>query len=174
MPSLHAWHPHPSAPLPLRDWLLTPGSLTRRLAGRSAAFNVLRLRQTAARAFNDEEGLVGLRPGQRGLVREVFLRDGDTPLVYAHSVTALAGMRGPWRTLSKLGSRPLGEALFVDPLIRRTPLRFRHIDAHHPLYRRLAGHLGGLPPRLWARRSLFYRDARPLLVTEVFLPALVS
>ena len=56
----------------------------------------------------------------------------------------------------------------------RSRFEFARVDARHPLWRR-ARRLSsrGLPP-LWARRSLFTRGGRPLMLTEVFLPALLE
>jgi chorismate--pyruvate lyase len=73
-----------------------------------------------------------------------------------------------------LGSQPLGAALFADPSIQRGPLQVAHIAADHPLHR-AAGQASHLElPGLWARRSLFCRAERPLLVTEVFLPGILG
>jgi chorismate--pyruvate lyase len=46
------------------------------------------------------------------------------------------------------------------------------VDRRHPLWKRAARLVGDELPTLWARRSLFTRRGRPLLVTEVFLPNL--
>ena len=51
---------------------------------------------------------------------------------------------------------------------------FRAIGRHHPLYRRASALLEARPAALWARRSIFLREDVPLLVTEVFLPAILE
>jgi chorismate--pyruvate lyase len=71
-----------------------------------------------------------------------------------------------------IGCRPLGAALFADPRIRRGPIQVARLDARHGLHRRAEMALGQLLPVLWARRSLFMRLGRPLLVNEVFLPGI--
>lgn len=48
----------------------------------------------------DERRGLGLRHGETAIVREVLLRDGDTPLVFAHSVVARRDVRDIWRGLS--------------------------------------------------------------------------
>lgn len=171
--TLDTWRARPATHSVLRAWLCTPGSLTQRLKVHSHSFNVIRLRQAHARPFPDEVAPLSLVPGRLALVREVVLRDASTPLVYAHSVAPLHSLKGAWRALAGLGNRPLGEALFADPSVVRAPLSFRQLDARHPLYRQMARRLPTLPARLWARRSLFSREGVPLLVTEVFLPALI-
>jgi chorismate--pyruvate lyase len=159
---------------PWRRWLTDHGSLTLRLQRRCGDLRVLRLRQELARPHRDERRTLGLRTGQLALIREVLLLCGDDVLVFAHSVIPQRGLRGAWRSLSKLGNKPLGAALFANPRIQRHPLSSRRLDRRHPLYRRLARHLGELPSQLWARRSRFVQAGQPILVTEVFLPRVLS
>lgn len=154
-----------------QEWLRDRGSLTLRLQQRCGDFRVRRLRQVMDRPNADERRLLHLRACQRALVREVLLLCGETVLVFAHSVIPLKGLHGPWRGLSKLGQRPLGTTLFADPRVRRLPLTSRRLDRRHPLYRGLSAQQPDLPRQLWARRSLFFLDGQPILVTEVFLPA---
>ncbi|NDP49432.1 MAG: chorismate lyase, partial [Sulfuriferula multivorans] len=73
---------------------------------------------------------------------------------------------------TRLGSRPLGEALFNNPRIQRKALVFRKLTPRHPLFRRIDRYQTQATRVLWARRSLFCLNGRPLLVTEVFLPAI--
>lgn len=130
------------------------------------------LRQGRGKAWRDEAPLLDARREESVLVREVFLYCGERPAVFARSVLMPTGLRGPWHALDDLGSRPLGAALFADPRVKRMPLRFRKINPHHPLYHRATVPLSTRPPHLWARRSVFCLGGRPLLVTEVFLPAI--
>lgn len=175
MPPLSHWTDRPLGQHPLRGWAESTGSLTRRVRRVSPGFNVLLLGQAAQLPLPDERALVRLPSQGPALVREVLLRDGDVALVYAHSVTTLSALNGWWRLLKGLGNRPLGEALFTDPLVQRQPMQFGRLPRHHPLVRRLGSQwMGGgeLPVHLLARRSVFLRRGTPLLVTEVFLPAL--
>lgn len=153
-----------------RRWLLNRGSLTARIRRACPAFNVQHVAQGLAQPFPDERERLGLRPRELALVREVFLCCGDVPVVFAHSVVARRDLNGPWRWLSRLGARPLGEALFTDPLTRRMPLEFSRLRPGHALFRHAVARLAVQPPELWTRRSLFRQQGRSLLVTEVFLP----
>jgi chorismate--pyruvate lyase len=135
---------------------------------------VHRTRQTLARTSVDERALLGASARELVITREVFLYCAGTPVVFAHSVVRREGLRGPWRWLGNLGARPLGAALFSDPRVARTPLVFRAIGAHHPLFRSAAVRLAAPPRALWARRSIFLRKGVPLLVTEVFLPGVLE
>ena len=120
-----------------------------------------------------------MRAGELAVVREVLLRNGNTALVFAHSVLARRDLQGAWRGLSRLGSRPLAEMLFHDPTVSRLPMEYKQIDRRHPLFQRAASatkmvdanmiDTNKIDNALWARRSVFVKRGRPLLVTEVFL-----
>ena len=169
------WHPLPAcANDRLRRWLLDRGSLTRRIQMRCENFRLDMLSQRRAAAWRDERAIIGLRAGAQCVEREVSLNCGHQPLVFAHSVVAPRALRGVWRMVSALGGRPLGAALFADPRIKRFPLRFRLLNNRHALYMRARGLLDEPPVSLWARRSLFVLCGSPLLVTEVFLPAILA
>jgi len=167
------WLAHPfRAPRALRGWLSDRGSLTRRLKARHADFRVSPVARGFVSPFLDEAQLLGLHPKVRAYVREVLLMSGGHIRVFAHSVLPRASLRGGWCGIARLGTRPLGEALFADPRIRRLGLTMRRLDARHPLYRAARRHTGLTVPYVWARRSVFCLNGHPLLVNEVFLPAI--
>jgi chorismate--pyruvate lyase len=169
-----AWRSAPPAhPHPLHAWLTSRGSLTARIMAQVRHFNLVRLRQRAQAPNIDERRELGLRRGELAIVREVLLRDGERVLVFAHSVATRRDLHGVWRGLSRLGARPLAEMLFNDPTLVRLPIEYRKIDSRHPLYRRAQQVVPIATPSAWARRSVFLKHGRPLLVTEVFLTTMV-
>ncbi|AOY00421.1 chorismate lyase [Jeongeupia sp. USM3] len=172
MPRSASWHtPLCLAPPPLRPWLTERGSLTARLIAHFPAFSVRVCAQGPAPVHDDERRAIALARRSRQVeTREVLLMSGETPLVFAHSVLQHAALRGGFRRIGRLGNASLGSFLFATPTIRRSPLAWRQVDVRHPLWRKAAQHVAGLPPRLWARRSLFFAGHDRLLVTEVFLP----
>ena len=164
-------------PLPLhrvlRSWLLSDGSLSRRLAHAFGHFEVQVLRQGTARASAEELRLLRLH-GQgrtrlaRCHVREVVLWGDGRALVHARSVLPAVQARLAWRALQGLGTRPLADLLFGPHAAHCTRL-----GAHHavPLQARRQGQrLGWARPPLWGRRSVFMRRGVPLLITEWFAP----
>lgn len=153
-----------------RAWLTDQGSLTRRIQERCNQFRVRHVHLDSARVSRDEAIELALKPGSLAIQREVFLYCGDIPVVFAHSILPLASLRGPWQTLVRLGAKPLGAALFSNPLVTRTALRFKKLNRHHALYRLASGPLANPPYCLWARRSVFSLHNKSILVTEVFLP----
>jgi chorismate lyase len=157
-----------------RPWLIDRGSLTARIAQCCPCVCVEVVFQGLRRADRDERFMFSNRGRSRVWVREVFLRCEDARLVFAHTVLDPADLRGAWRSLVKLGTRPLGAALFADPRIERHPLKTRKIGCHHELHRRLSAYVPSVPRALWARRSLFRLYGSPILVTEAFLPEILG
>jgi chorismate--pyruvate lyase len=177
----------------MRGWLTDRGSLTLRLKQTSKRFQVVRLAQGRSRVCIDEAACLvpaavrsaGKKAGRSAsprtlgfLVREVLLECDGRPTVFAHSVIDARALAGGWRWLAGLGTRPLGEALFSDPRVRRGPLAFRQLRAPDPRYLHAASALAArglpVPSGLWARRSVFSAGQWQLLVTEVFLPAVAD
>jgi chorismate--pyruvate lyase len=159
---------------PYHKWLLDRGSLTSRIRERCGDFSLRRVRQERGKITPDERKILGLRAQRLALVREVLLYCGRTPVVFAHSALDARFLEGAWRNVATMGSKPLGAALFADARVKRMPLHFKKLTPHHALYQRACHVLSDPPPFLWARRSLFQRDHAPLLVTEVFLPGILS
>ena len=157
---------------PWRPWLTYPGSLTRRIVSHSREFHVELLGQFVRIPNEDEYAALGRPSHRRAFVREVVLHADHRPVVLAHSIVSRRDVEGEWRALRGLGTRPLAVMLFTDPLVHRTPFEYARVDARHPLWKRARQVFGRDFPVLWARRSLFRRHGRPLMVTEVFLPAI--
>ena len=167
------WRRSPAVAGAYRPWLTDRGSLTARIAERCPGVRVEVVFQGLRRPGRDERFVFAHRGRANVLVREVFLYCGATPVVFAHTVLDPADLRGPWRSVARLGTRPLAAALFADARIERHPQRQRKIARHHELYRRLEPRVPGAPRALWARRSLFRLHNSPILVTEVFLPEIL-
>lgn len=162
----------------MHDWLVTPGSLTARLIASSEAFRVRRLHQRSAPCLLDEAAAIGLSRPQRAWEREVLLECDGTPVVFAHTVVPMDCDATDWPLFSALGERSLGTTLFYDPLVRRGQLEFARLSAGHPLVRRAHAALGRQGDTntniYYARRCVYRRRQGLLLVTEVFLPAVLT
>ncbi len=165
-------------PRGLASWLLDDSSLTRRLQRRChGAFRVRILDQGWRRPLEDERRALGLRPRARAWVRQVHLLCDGQPWVYARTVIPAATLHGGQQRLARLGERPLGAMLFADCTVRRGGLEIARIAAGHPLFRAALGEDApgsAAVAAIWGRRSLFFFGTRPLLVSEIFLPALVG
>jgi chorismate--pyruvate lyase len=176
---LAKWHKNAAAvgaEGPMRDWLATPGSLTARLVAHSDAFRVQRLHQKLASCLLDEAVSIGLARRERVREREVLLCCDGVPVVFGHTVVPLSATARDWPLFSALGERSLGSILFYDPKVRRGPLEFARLRPGHPLLTRVASaldiNLDG--NNFYARRCVYRRHQGLLMVTEVFLPAVIN
>lgn len=159
------WQPlkHLVVPAPLADWLADAGSLTQRLQ-RYGQFSVQPLSQRVVRPRSAEAMLLGLPPRQLALIREVLLHLDGQPVVFARSVLPLPSMSGANRVLGHMAGRSLGAELFRLPRATRQSVWAAQVPPSR------------LPVSVacscWGRQSLFIKRGKPLLVAEVFLPAL--
>jgi chorismate--pyruvate lyase len=163
---LSRWLNSMRPPAHLRAALLDAGSLTARLIALSQGqFRVEILRQGLAYPSLSEQLNLNISRHQLALVREVALIGNGQPWVFARSVLPLSSLTGRLRRLRQQGNHPLGAFLFRQPNMRRSAIALAHISRHHgyvPCALREDG-------PLWGRRSVFFVDDKPLLVSEVFL-----
>ncbi|MEF7614113.1 chorismate lyase [Aquincola sp. MAHUQ-54] len=161
-----------------RRWQRAPGSLTQRLFAWGGEVRVQRLVQAVQPLLPGEAADLGVAPGTRCLVREVVLRVGDAPVVWARSVAPASSLQGPWKALAGLGQRPLAALLFVDPRVSRTPLAAhwhgRGSVWHHRADEAWRAAAGQPWPAnvVAARSSVFTRGGVPLRVFEAFVPGI--
>lgn len=155
----------------LAAWLLDSSSLTQRLQQSSRnEFRVQVLKQGWRRPMENERQALGMRRGALAWVRQVHLLCDGQAWVFARTVIPAATLHGGQRRLARLGERPLGAMLFADRSVRRGPMEIAVIPTGSHLHRIALG--GRRKTQIWGRRSLFYYGTRPLLVSEIFLPAL--
>jgi len=140
------------------DWLLDPGSLTRRLQQLSDGdFQVDVLEEHWARGSSAQLGIFAERYRSRVMwSRRVLLRGCGEPWVAAHTLIPVDSLRGELRRLVKLRDRPLGGFLFKYPELRRQVPQVAPLGDY------------------WGRRSMFYLHDKPVLVAEFYLPALMQ
>lgn len=157
----------------LLDWLLDSASLTRRLQQTCRGqFCVEPTEQHWQRPMLNEAQALGILPHERCFVREVRLLCDDQPWVFARTVIPVRTLTGPRRRLSRLGKKPLGAVLFADPSMVRSGIEIAQLSSEQPLFTRATAGLSQPPASIWGRRSAFFLNHHPLLVSEIFLPAI--
>ncbi|VAW45096.1 Chorismate--pyruvate lyase [hydrothermal vent metagenome] len=156
-----------------QNWLTTKGSLTTQLRQLCPELEVVILSEKLERPLANEAQSLGLQPSEPAWIRCVLLQGGAENWVYARTVIPHFLESNPWFHLQQLGNKPLGEVLFQDSAIQRTPFTF----ARHPLtnwpYLPLSSDQESKVVG-YARRSVFTQQQAPLLLTEVFLPSLLK
>ena len=163
----------------MAEWLFDSGSLTKRLRQAGGGdFRVKLLKQQFERPLLCERRALGLDDRAIALVRQVHLYCGGEVKVYARTVMPLSMLHGSSRGLARLGGRPLGEMLFRDKSMQRSPMQIARVDEGDLFHRwGVAGISVGTVAgqgrdQIWGRRSVFRLSGRPLLVNEIFLPPL--
>lgn len=154
-------------------WLTTKGSLTAQLRLLCPELEVVILSEKLERPLANEAQSLGLQPSEPAWIRCVLLKGGGENWIYARTIIPHFVESNPWFHLQQLGNKPLGEVLFQDNTIQRTPFIF----ARQPLttwpYLPLSSHQTNTTIG-YARRSVFTQQKAPLLLTEVFLPSLLK
>ncbi len=160
-------------PAGVSAWLRDQGSLTRRVLRYCSGEFCVQVRfQGWAKALPSERRALDLQPAAACMLREVTLRCAGEAWIFARTLIPATTLQGAGRRLAYLGSRPLGEILFSDPDVIRDHMEVAKLLPDHVLFRSAVRDLDPVPPCLWARRTLFHLERRPLLVNEVFLPDL--
>ncbi|EFF0768713.1 chorismate lyase [Escherichia fergusonii] len=135
------------------DWLLLEDSMTKRFEqqGKKVSVTVIR------------EGFVGQQDVALELsqlpqepcywLREILLCADGEPWLAGRTVVPESTLSGPELALQKLGKTPLGRYLFTSSTLSRDFIEI------------------GRDAELWGRRSRLRLSGKPLMLTELFLPA---
>lgn len=155
----------------VEEWLTETRPLSLRVgadAGRPCTVRVLEQR---LEFLNVEQQALLQVPGGTCFVREVELRAGANPWVYAQTLVPDPTLElHPW--LAELGDTPLDQALQPLTSVVRGPFEYATLPATHPLAVAALRDATEEPDFLWARRRwIAIRELR-ILVHEVFLPDL--
>jgi chorismate--pyruvate lyase len=167
-----AWLPFAESrdrvPGALLPWLEEPGLLTARVRAACGAATHLRLLRLEPAPLDPH---VARRLGVEDatcLLREIEFTCGTRRWIFAQTVLPQSSVKHHlW--LRELGDRALGESLSAVEDVRREPLEYLELHGGHPLAQ-AAG--ADAATTLWARRAVYRLGDWPILVQEVFLPAL--
>ena len=135
------------------DWLLLEDSMTKRFEQQGKTVSVMLIREDFVTAVEiaQEHGL--LPEESRYWLREIILCADGEPWLAGRTVVPESTLSGPELALQKLGKTPLGRYLFTSSTLTRD---FIEIGRHE---------------QLWGRRSRLRLGGKPLMLTELFLPA---
>jgi len=89
-------------------------------------------------------------------------------VVYARTVIPVSTLTGAQKRLTFLGNKSLGAILFSDRTMERGEVQIARLKAEQVKLD------SGTNEDIWGRRSVFTLSAKPLLVSEYFLPELFS
>lgn len=137
----------------LRDWLLLEDSMTKRFEqqGKSVTVTLIREAFVGQDEVAEEQSLLPAEP--RYWLREILLCADGEPWLVGRTVVPESTLSGPELQLQQLGNTPLGRYLFTSSTLTRDFIEI------------------GKDAELWGRRSRLRLSGKPLLLTELFLPA---
>jgi chorismate--pyruvate lyase len=165
------------APRQWQSWLGDTGSLTQKIEQViDQKLEVLVLRD-CRQSLDSDEGRYFHFKIKHCRVREVLLCVNGVPLVMARSVIPTMSSSGSNHEVLRLGKKPLGAVLFAKTRMHshKKPLReIACLDQQSTLWKKCVRLYPDLPSASWARRTLYQLKGRPLLVSEIFLPALLN
>ncbi|ENU0752230.1 TPA: chorismate lyase [Klebsiella michiganensis] len=151
--ALHYFAAMPPLDAHLRDWLLLEDSMTKRFELQGKKVSVIMVNE----GFVGRDALAGeapLLPSEpRYWLREIILCANGEPWLAGRTIVPESTLSGPELALQQLGQTPLGRYLFTSSTLTRD---FIEIGRH---------------AELWGRRSRLRLSGKPLLLTELFLPA---
>jgi len=161
-------------PQELHSWLIDTGSLTAKLRNLCNSFSVHLLQQRERKAFPHESTLLELADNKQLIDREVQLYCDEIPVVYARSLIPVRAISDRFKDLDNMGERPLGEKIFSDPQLNRSPIEWCAMNSENPNFGNACRNVTRTPARLYGRRSLFYGAAKPIMISEFFLPGIMD
>ncbi len=152
--------------------LLDKGSMTLRLRKASTVSMQVQVVDEGWRtAMCSERARLGLNARMKTWVRTTRLQVDSKTWIYARSVFPQTTFLAAGQKFRCLGERPLGDVLFRDATLRRSDFDLAELKPKHQEYRLAMQDEVACPDNLLARRSVFHYYGRPLLVTEILLPA---
>jgi chorismate--pyruvate lyase len=155
----------------IRPWLIGSGLLSARLKAACKERFALRLVDQWSGLLTASQKL-GLRSDDNaGLFREIEMTCDDQVWVFAQVLTPDATLcRHPW--IAELGDTPLDATLDGLSAMERGAHEYAWLPADDALAGRALRAADLKPKGLWARRVRVALHGAPLLMQEVFLPAL--
>ena len=152
------------------SWLSDHSSLTLKLQAIGQKFHV-EVKQQLAVTPAEMSLSCYFTSEDKVLVREVLLYCDGKPVVFAQTEIPFSTLTEEQAKLAEIGTRSLGEVLFQDPSMKRAEIEVAEFLVGSEVHRLCEQFNQVANFSLWGRRSLFYINNKPLLVSEVFLPA---
>lgn len=121
--------------------------------------------------FPDEKTILPVT--DEAFVREVWITSENKCWMFARTVIPRTFLKGKFCALQSLNTRPIGSILFHDKNIQRSDFEFRCMDPTFDLYHQIKDKQQQ-DSTIYARRSLFSVDNASLLLTEIFMPDMMT
>ncbi len=155
----------------LRPWLIGKGLLTLRMKAACGERFALRLVDQWTGLLSAAHRSALRASDNAGLFRDVELCCGEQVWVFEQSIMPDSTLCAhPW--LAELGDAGLSETLGELSGVERSSYEYAWLPVSEPVTARALRDAEVKPAGLWARRSRVSMRGAPLLVQELFLPAM--
>ena len=135
------------------DWLLLEDSMTKRFEQQGKTVTVTLIQEGFVSGDEIANELPLLPHEPRYWLREILLCADGEPWLAGRTVVPESTLSGPELALQRLGKTPLGRYLFTSSELTRDFIEI------------------GRDAELWGRRSRLRLSGKPLILTELSLPA---
>jgi chorismate--pyruvate lyase len=157
----------------LRPWLIGKGLLTERLRAACGTRFALRMAELRTGILSASQRAALRVEDNAGLFRAVEMFCGDQVWVFGETVIPDSTLSvHPW--LAELGDSALGETLSGLTGVERSTYEYAWLPVEDEVTARALRDAQIKPAGLWARRSRISLRGAPMLVHELFLPAVGS
>ena len=158
---------HPHLTQNLKSWLYETALLTNRLKQSAENFQLKVLKET----YGQHSPLLSdLRINGNNYIREIMMLSDNKPCILGQTTVPEDTLKhNGWA--KKLGNKGLGETLVNLPNVSRSAFNFSFATSNNLILKKHGVNLTekeGI--NLWARRSSFLIENKPLWVVEIFLP----
>ncbi|MEA3197727.1 MAG: chorismate lyase [Gammaproteobacteria bacterium] len=155
----------------VRPWLIGKGLLTLRMKAACGGRFALHLVDQWTGLLDAAHKSALRLPDNAGLFRDVEMCCGGQVWVFEQSIMPDSTLCAhPW--LAELGDSALGETLSDLSGIERSSYEYAWLPVDEPVTARALRNAEVKPAGLWARRSRVSIRSAPLLMQELFLPAM--
>jgi chorismate--pyruvate lyase len=157
-------------PAILFDWIVKINHLKLAMTQQGLKPELILLDQRHDILPDDEATLV---QAHQGLIRQIYLADNNQPLTYGRTIVPEQTYQAFAHQFETLGIRAIGETLLHDKdNVVRGAFEFGFVAADTELFQAAIQKYDQPLDGLWGRRSLFFINGYPLLITELFFPNL--
>ena len=116
-----------------------------------------------------ERQALNLSGQMRTWIRCIEHRYENNLWVYGRAIFPETTINATKGKISGLGVQSLGEIIFKDTHLKRDPFLYCLLSKESAYYLALS-FISDVKDSVWARRSVVYFQAQPILITEIFMP----
>lgn len=170
-PHWQAYPNYPIVPATLQNWLFYQGSFVARLENDGIKKpEIIVLKRHWELPLLSERLALKSHLHHYALVREVLIKSDEKVWMYARTVFPQQTLTGPERQLLFLKNRSLGTVLFNYPHLQRSEFELACLNPGSTWYKKITQFTPLNDEPVWARRSIFIVNNKPILLSEVYLP----